>query len=262
MTVTATRTADPAATRGGTGPAQPLLRLTDVHAFIGESHILQGVSFGVAPGRVTVLLGRNGAGKTTTLRTTLGLLPASRGAIAIDGVDVTRERPHLLVRRGIGYVPEDRDVFGGLTVAENLRLAQRPGAPPARLDLVHRLFPDLRRRAGQTAGSLSGGQQQMVAIARALINENRLLLIDEPSKGLAPVVVTQVIEALRAIKGSTTMLLVEQNLTVAQALGDDAVVVDDGRVVFAGSMAEVAADQTLQARYLGVGAGDAGGTRP
>jgi branched-chain amino acid transport system ATP-binding protein len=244
-----------------TASTEPLLRLTDVHAFIGESHILQGISFSVAPGRVTALLGRNGAGKTTTLRTILGLVPAAGGAISLDGADVTGERPHRIVRRGVGYVPEDRDVFGGLTVAENLRLAQRPGAPPDRLALVHSLFPDLARRSGQAAGSLSGGQQQMVAIARALVNDNRLLVIDEPSKGLAPVVVTQVTEALAAIKGTTTVLLVEQNLSMAQTLGDDAVVLDDGHVVFTGPMAAVTADADLQARYLGAGvrAGAPGG---
>ena len=250
--------AAPAAADGTTRLARPLLELADVQTFIGESHVLQGVSFAAAAGRVTVLLGRNGAGKTTTLRTILGLLPAARGRIRLDGQEITGDRPHQVVRRGVGYVPEDRDVFGGLTVAENLRLAMRPGAPAERLALVHRLFPDLQRRAGQRAGSLSGGQQQMVAIARALVNDNRLLLIDEPSKGLAPVVVSQVTEALAAIKGTTTILLVEQNLAVAQALGDDAVVVDDGHVVFAGTMAAVATDDALQARYLGAGARVAG----
>ncbi|MDP9375359.1 MAG: ABC transporter ATP-binding protein [Chloroflexota bacterium] len=243
-----------AVTPPAAGTGEPTLRVEDVHAFIGESHILQGVSFTVAPGRVTTLLGRNGAGKTTTLRTILGLVPAARGRIALEGREITRERPHRIVQRGVGYVPEDRDVFGGLTVAENLRLAQRPGATRERLALAHQLFPDLERRAGQRAGSLSGGQQQMVAIARALVNENRLLVIDEPSKGLAPVVVAQVTEALAAIKGTTTILLVEQNLAMARALGDDAVIIDDGRTVWAGPMAEVAADEALQARYLGVGA--------
>ncbi len=237
---------------------RPLLLLSGVDASIGSSHILQGVSFDVTPGRVTVLLGRNGAGKTTTLRTILGLVPAARGRIVLDGTEIAGERPHRIVRHGVGYVPEDRDVFAGLTVAENLRLAQRPGSGGEGLALAHRLFPDLERRAGQRAGSLSGGQQQMVAIARALINPNRLLLIDEPSKGLAPVVVGQVTEALAAIKGTTTILLVEQNLAVAQALGDDAVVIDDGRIVFVGSMAEVAADEALQARYLGAGSRETG----
>jgi len=233
---------------------EPLLRVTDLHAFIGESHILQGVSLTVAPRRVTVLLGRNGAGKTTTLRAILGLAPAARGAIALDGAEITREPTHRIVRRGVGYVPEDRDVFAGLTVAENLRLAQRPGAPRERLAAAYRLFPDLQRRANQRAGSLSGGQQQMVAIARALVNENRLLVVDEPSKGLAPVVVQQVTAALAAIKETTTVLLVEQNLAMARALGDDAVIIDDGRTVYAGPMAEVAADEALQQRYLGAGA--------
>ncbi len=230
-----------------------VLRMEGVHTYIGESHILQGMSFTVAPGRVTVLLGRNGAGKTTTLRSILGLTPAARGRIDLFGAEVTREQPYRIVRRGVGYVPEDRDVFGGLTVAENLRLAQRPGADPARMAMVHTLFPDLKARGNQRAGSLSGGQQQMVAIARALVNENRLMMIDEPSKGLAPVVVAQVTEALRAIKGTTTILLVEQNLAMAAALGDDAVIIDDGRTVFTGVMAEVAADGALQARYLGAG---------
>ncbi len=234
--------------------AEPVLRVEGVHTYIGESYILQGVSFTVAPGRVTVLLGRNGAGKTTTLRSILGLAPAARGRVTLFGAEVTRDLPFRIVRRGVGYVPEDRDVFTGLTVAENLRLAQRPGADPARMGMVHSLFPDLQARARQRAGSLSGGQQQMVAIARALVNDNRLLVIDEPSKGLAPVVVTQVTEALAAIKGTTTILLVEQNLAMAAALGDDAVIIDDGRTAFTGAMATVATDDDLQARYLGAGA--------
>jgi branched-chain amino acid transport system ATP-binding protein len=211
------------------------------------------MSFDVAPGRVTVLLGRNGAGKTTTLRSILGLTPAALGSIQFGRTDIIRMPVHQIVRQGIGYVPEDRDVFGGLTVAQNLTLAQRPGATRERLALAYRLFPDLERRHAQHAGSLSGGQQQMLAIARALVNDNHLLLIDEPSKGLAPVVVNEVTEALTAIKGTTTILLVEQNLAMARALGDDAVIVDNGQVVFAGSMDAVAHDEALQTRYLGIG---------
>lgn len=243
----------PAPLQTGAVPAEPLLSLQDVHSYIGESHILQGVSFDVRPGRVTVLLGRNGAGKTTTLRTILGLLPAEAGSIQFDGAGITRTAVHDIVRRGIGYVPEDRDIFSGLTVAENLRLAQRAGATRDRMDVAYDLFPDLKHRAAQLAGSLSGGQQQMVAIARALVNENRLLLIDEPSKGLAPVVVSQVTDALNAIKNETTVLLVEQNLAMAQALGDDAVIIDDGQVVHRDTMDAVSHDEALQARYLGVG---------
>ena len=155
---------------------------------LGESHILQGISFDVPSGGVTAVLGRNGVGKTTTLRALLGLVSRTRGAVELEGDDVTRLSTHAVVRRGVGYVPEDRDVFAGLTVEENLRLAERGGDP--RYDLVYDLFPELRQRGAQRAGSLSGGQQQMVAIARALLNENRVLLVDEPTKGLAPLLVT------------------------------------------------------------------------
>jgi branched-chain amino acid transport system ATP-binding protein len=243
---------DPA--RSVQAAATPLLQLSDIQTFIGESHILQGINFGVQPGRITMLLGRNGAGKTTTLRSIMGLTPIASGSITVGGSEIGRETTHKIVRRGIGYVPEDRDVFTGLTVTQNLILAQRSGATPERLDLAYQLFPDLKQRGAQRAGTLSGGQQQMLAIARALVNDNRLLLIDEPSKGLAPVVVQQVTDALAAIKGTTTILLVEQNLAMARALGDDAVLIDDGHVVFTGAMSDVAADEELQARYLGVGA--------
>jgi len=232
-----------------------LLDVNGIETWIGESHILQGIGFGVRPGRVTVLLGRNGAGKTTTLRSILGLTPIGAGSIRFDGMEIGQETTHRIVRRGFGYVPEDRDVFTGLTVTQNLTLARRPGASDERLALAYELFPDLKKRGEQRAGTLSGGQQQMLAIARALINDNRLLLIDEPSKGLAPVVVQQVTDALIAIKGTTTILLVEQNLAMAQALGDDAVIIDDGKVAFTGPMADVSADDELQARYLGVGHG-------
>lgn len=238
-----------------TGQASPLLELEKVGTWIGESHILQGISFGVRPGRVTVLLGRNGAGKTTTLRSIMGLAPAGAGSIRFDGSEISAETTHKIVRRGIGYVPEDRDVFTGLTVSQNLELARRSGATRERLEFVYHLFPDLEKRGAQKAGTLSGGQQQMLAIARAMINDNRLLLIDEPSKGLAPVVVQQVTEALSAIKGSTTILLVEQNLAMAQALGDDGVIIDDGKVAHVGPMADIAADEEIQSRYLGVGHG-------
>jgi branched-chain amino acid transport system ATP-binding protein len=229
----------------------PLLEVAGLHVHRGEAHVLHGAGFAVQPRRVTALLGRNGAGKTTTLLALLGLLPAI-GTVRFDGEDILGEPTHRIVQRGIGYVPEDREVFSQLTVAENLRLAARTPQARERLDLVHDLFPALRERAAQRAGTLSGGQQQMVAIARALLNPNRLLLVDEPSKGLAPVVVDDVVAALARAAEDTTILLVEQNLRVAERLATDAVVLDQGTVVFAGAMADLFADPGLARRYLGV----------
>jgi len=170
-----------------------LIRVDDLHVHLGESHVLQGVSFEVPEGGVTALLGRNGVGKTTTLRAMMGLVPR-RGTVALAGEELTRLPTHAIVRRGIGYVPEDRDVFAGLSVDENLRLAERSQKP--RYELVYELFPELKVRGAQKAGTLSGGQQQMVAIARALLNDNPVLLVDEPTKGLAPLLVTEVASAL------------------------------------------------------------------
>jgi branched-chain amino acid transport system ATP-binding protein len=228
----------------------PALSVGDLHVYLGESHVLQGISFDVPSGGVTALLGRNGVGKTTTLRALMGLVPRSRGAIALAGDDVTRLATHAVVRRGVGYVPEDRDVFAGLTVEENLRLAER--SPSPRYDLVHDLFPELRERARQPAGTLSGGQQQMVAIARALLNENSLLLVDEPTKGLAPLLVTDVAAALERAAELTTILLVEQNLRVVQRVARDVVVLDGGRVVHTGTAEELLSDPTHVRRLLGV----------
>jgi branched-chain amino acid transport system ATP-binding protein len=227
----------------------PLLEVRDLHVHLGPSHVLQGVSFDVQEGGVTALLGRNGVGKTTTLRALMGLVPP-RGRVALDGDDVTRLPTHRIVRRGVGYVPEDRDVFAGLTVGENLRLAERNGH--ARYDLVYDLFPELRQRAGQRAGTLSGGQQQMVAIARALLNENRVLLVDEPTKGLAPFLVTEVARVLERVAEAETILLVEQNLGVVQRLAREVVVLDQGRVVHTGPAAELLGSAELLRRFLGV----------
>ena len=231
-----------------------LLSVRDLHVHLGESHVLQGVSFDVPEGGVTALLGRNGVGKTTTLRAIMGL-SGRRGQIELAGEDVTALPTHQVVRRGLGYVPEDRDVFAGLTVDENLKLAERNGS--ARYDLVYSLFPELRERGAQPAGTLSGGQQQMVAIARALLNENRLLLIDEPTKGLAPLLVTQVAQVLERASETETILLVEQNLSVVQALARDAVVLDQGRVVHAGPAKELLSNPELVKRLLGVSRGEA-----
>jgi branched-chain amino acid transport system ATP-binding protein len=228
---------------------KPFLEVRDLHVYLGQSHVLQGVSFDVAPGGVTALLGRNGVGKTTTLRALMGLA-RPQGTVRLAGEDLTRLPTHKIVRRGVGYVPEDRDVFAGLTVEDNLRLAERNGK--ARYDLVYELFPELRERAGQRAGTLSGGQQQMVAIARALLNENRILLVDEPTKGLAPLLVTEVSRVLERLRETETILLVEQNLGVVERLARDVIVLDQGRTVFAGPAPELLADPALVRRLLGV----------
>jgi branched-chain amino acid transport system ATP-binding protein len=229
------------------------LAVRDLHVHLGQSHVLQGISFDVPTGGVTALLGRNGVGKTTTLRALMGLVPRSGGEVSLGGSDVTRLPTHTVVRRGVGYVPEDRDVFAGLTVEENLRLAERDAEP--RYELVYDLFPELRQRAAQRAGTLSGGQQQMVAIARALLNENQVLLVDEPTKGLAPLLVTEVAAALGRAAALTTVLLVEQNLPVVQRLARDVVVLDAGQVVHAGPAAELLADPDHVRRLLGVHGG-------
>ncbi len=230
------------------------LDVNDLHVYLGESHVLQGVSFSVAKGGVTALLGRNGVGKTTTLRALMGLVPRSRGTVEVQGENVTRLPTHTIVRRGVGYVPEDRDVFAGLTVEENLRLAER--GRNGRYDLVYDLFPELRERGRQRAGTLSGGQQQMVAIARALLNDNGLLLIDEPTKGLAPLLVTDVAGALERAAELATILLVEQNLGVAKRLAQHAVVLDGGRVVHEGPAGELLSSPERVRALLGVhGAG-------
>ncbi len=225
------------------------LELRDVHVDLGGAHVLQGMSFDVPEGGITALLGRNGVGKTTTLRAVLGLV-ARRGSVRLAGESIEGEATYRIVQRGVGYVPEDRDVFAGLTVEENLRLAVRNGA--ARYDLVYDLFPELKERGRQRAGTLSGGQQQMVAIARALLNPSRLLLIDEPTKGLAPALVSHVSEVLGRIAESETALLVEQNLGVVRKLARSIVVVNQGRVVHTGTVSDLD-DEAFVHRHLGVG---------
>jgi branched-chain amino acid transport system ATP-binding protein len=227
-----------------------LLSVRDLHVYLGQSHILQGIDFDVAEGGVTALLGRNGVGKTTTLRALMGLVDR-RGRVELAGEDITSTATHKIVRRGVGYVPEDRDVFAGLSVDENLRLAERDVEP--RYELVYDLFPELKVRAKQLAGTLSGGQQQMVAIARALLNGNRVLLVDEPTKGLAPLLVGEVARVLERVSELTTVLLVEQNLGVVQRVARDAIVLDTGRVVHIGPAQELLADTAMVHRMLGVG---------
>ena len=235
-----------------TEPAARLLSVRDLHVYLGPSHVLQGISFDVPRGGVTALLGRNGVGKTTTIRSLMGLV-RPRGSVVLDGAELSRLPTHKIVGRGVGYVPEDRDVFAGLTVKENLELAERNGS--ARYDLVYELFPELHERAEQKAGTLSGGQQQMVAIGRALLNENRIVLVDEPTKGLAPLLVTEVARVLERVSETETMLLVEQNLGVVQRIARDAIVLDAGRVTYAGSAEALLSDPDRVRSLLGVAGG-------
>jgi branched-chain amino acid transport system ATP-binding protein len=230
-----------------------LLSIVDLRVRIAGSQILHGVSFDVPATGVTVLLGRNGVGKSTTLKTVLGLLPPGSqvtGQVCFDGAPVTAVATHHLVRRGLGYVPEDRGIFAGLTVAENLRLAERTSDPD--YETAYRLFPELKVRARQRAGTLSGGQQQMVAIARVLLNPNRLLLVDEPTKGLAPRLVTEVADVVSRVAESVPILLVEQNLGLVRRVGHDAVVLANGTVAYRGAIAALLADEELTHSLLGV----------
>jgi branched-chain amino acid transport system ATP-binding protein len=235
-------------------PAEPLLELEDVHTYIGQHHILQGVSMAIRRDTVTVLLGRNGAGKTTTMRTIVGLLRPARGAIRFEGRPIHGRPPYEIVRLGLGFVPEGQGIFATLTVDENLRVARLGSEAESRerQERLFALFPDLGRFRHARAGTLSGGQKQMLSIARAFMNPNRLLLIDEPSKGLAPIIVEHLVEALRAMKRHATVLLVEQNFAMAQALADEFYLIDDGRTVQRGPMASLVADEALKKKYLGI----------
>jgi branched-chain amino acid transport system ATP-binding protein len=238
--------------------ADILLRLEGVFTNIGRYRILHGVDFSVQRGRVTALLGRNGAGKTTTLRTIMGLWKARLGKIVFDGQPITAlETPHI-ARRGIAYVPENMGIFGKLTVRENMLLATgRTGFAQDQLDRVLQSFPALKMKWDSPAGSLSGGQKQMLAIGRAIIEPRRLLLIDEPTKGLSPAMVDQLVAALLRLKReNTTILLVEQNFRVAEAVGDDVAVMDEGRIIHAGEMAALATNHGLQHRLLGLSVAD------
>jgi branched-chain amino acid transport system ATP-binding protein len=232
-----------------------LLEVEHLNVVLGESHVLHDVSFGVREGGVTALLGRNGVGKTTTMRGLLGLVPR-RGTVRLAGEDVSGLLTHEIVGRGVGFVPEDREVFASLTVQENLRLAERR-ASQHHYDRVFELFPRLKERRSQRAGTLSGGEQQMLALARGLLNDNRLLLVDEPSQGLAPYLVTELTEVLAQATELVTVLLVEQNLNVVRRLARDAVVLDQGRVAWAGAASELLSDQQVTRELLGVGVADA-----
>ncbi len=228
-----------------------LLELDDVHAYYGESHVLEGVSLDVAAGEVVALVGRNGVGKTTTLRSILQLTPPREGSVRYRGEDLVGRATHEVAELGVGWIPEERRMFSQLSVAENLRVAVPAGGDvDAGLALAFETFPDLREFRDRDAGTLSGGQQQMLAIARGLVGDNDLLLVDEPSEGLAPLIVEAVADALVAAAEETTILLVEQNLPLALDLADRFFVLDNGQVVDAGDADAVTADDDRLRRYL------------
>ncbi len=231
-----------------------LLSLAGVHTHIGPYHILQGVDLDVPRGGVTVLLGRNGAGKTTTLRTIMGLWSASRGSVHFDDHGITALATPEISRLGISYVPEDMGIFTDLTVAENMVLAAVDGPPDARrLAWIKELFPPIGTFWNASAGTLSGGQKQMLSVARAIIEPRKLILIDEPTKGLAPAIIKSMTEALAELKATdTTILLVEQNFAMASGIGDTVAVMDDGRIIHSGDMRVLADDPDLQERLMGL----------
>ena len=241
-----------------TTPTTNLLELKGVHTHIGAYHILHGVDLQVPRGQLTLLLGRNGAGKTTTLRSTMGLWRASKGRVVFAGQDITSWSTPRIAGLGVAYVPENMGIFADLTVKENMLLAARSARRASdiddtRLQWIFSLFPAVEKFWNHPAGKLSGGQKQMLAVARAVIEPRELLIIDEPSKGLAPAIVNNMIDAFAQLKAAgVTILLVEQNLHFAKRLGDTVAVMDDGRVVHSGSMAELAADEALQSRLLGL----------
>ncbi len=229
-----------------------LLEVRDIHTFIGQFHSLQGVTVEVPKGSITALLGRNGAGKTTTLKSVLGLTPPRQGQVRLDGKEIQGQRSYEIASMGIGFVPEHRAIFRDLSVEENLRIAERRKGDLARKEeFIFSLFPDLKRLIKLPGTHLSGGQQQMLAVARALVPDNRLLLIDEPSEGLAPVIIEQMIEAIRKLSTESTVVLVEQNFIVASQLAERYVIVEEGRSVKEGLMAELIQDQATIHRYLG-----------
>ncbi|USK61600.1 ABC transporter ATP-binding protein [Peribacillus asahii] len=231
-----------------------LLSLKNVETYIDQYHILQDISFEVPAGEVTVLLGRNGAGKTTTLRTIMGLNPPTKGEVAFKGAIMNGLPPYDIANRGIGYVPEDQGIFGALTVEENMKVAIKKESDDVmeRMEWILTLFPDLKTFWKKPGGLLSGGQKQMLSIARAYVNETELLLIDEPSKGLAPIVVEKVMHSIQEMKQKTTIILVEQNFLMASQIGDSFYIIDDGRTVFNGRMQLLREDESLRRKYLGI----------
>lgn len=233
---------------------ETILKSEGIQTFIGQHHILQGVSFEAKADAVTVLMGRNGAGKSTTLKTIMGLLPASEGKILFKGKEIQARKPYDIARLGIGFVPEHMGIFTDLTVEENMQVAmlRDDSATAERLERVLETFSALRDFWRAKAGILSGGQKQMLAIARAIVNDTSLLLIDEPTKGLAPIIINALIDAINQIKQHSVVVLVEQNFYMASSVGDHFYIMDDGRVVHSGIMEELVKDEELQSRYLGI----------
>ncbi len=233
-----------------------LLEVNDIHVYIQSFYILHGVSFEVPKGEVTVLLGRNGSGKTTAMKAILGLLPPRQGSIRFKGDEISHLPAHKIVQQGIGYVPDTRRIFNTLTVEQNLLVAMRRSGTKNQEDkfeYIFNLFPDLKQFWKNKARSLSGGQQQMLAVARALVNENDLLLIDEPTEGLSPLYSKNLLRSLSQLKETKTILLVEQNFRSVTALGDRYYIFDDGKIVASGEdMAKLTADKELVSRHLGV----------
>ena len=238
--------------------AAPLLAIQDLHAYYGEAHILQGVSLAVNPGEVVTLIGRNGAGKTTTLRSIMGIVAPRGGRITFDGFELAGLATHTIAQRGIAYVPEERRILPNLSVEENLRLGLlgaggAKGGGETAMNEVLGYFPRLRERLVQKGKSLSGGEQQMLAIARGLVASPKLMLVDEPTEGLSPIIVESLTEILREInRRGTTILLVEQILEVALALSHRLYVMDQGRIQFEGTPEALRADPAIQQRFLGV----------
>ena len=232
-----------------------MLEVQDLHVYYGEIPALKGVSLEVARGEIVALLGSNGAGKTTTLKTLSGLLPARSGEVLLEGESIRGMPAHVIVRKGIAHVPEGRRVFNRLTVRENLEMGaytRSDSGVAADLDLVFSLFPRLRERQAQVAGTLSGGEQQMLAIGRALMANPRLLLLDEPSMGLAPVLVEQIFDTVRSInRHGTTILLVEQNAALALDVAQRAYVLETGSIVLSGAAADLARNPDVRRAYLG-----------
>lgn len=228
-----------------------MLEVDDVHSYYGESHILQGVSLEVEAGENVAIVGRNGVGKTTTLRSILQLTPPREGTVLFRGEEITDESTHEVARRGIGWVPEERRTFSHLSVEENVRIATPdPDGVPEALETAYDAFPDLAEHRDRKAGDLSGGQQQMLAIARGLVGDNDLLLVDEPSEGLAPLIVEEVVDALREVSTDTTLVLVEQNFPMAMDLTDRFYLLDHGEVVADGDSDEISRDDELIQRHL------------